>query len=138
VLAASTLVACAGEPPPSILLVTLDTLRRDHVGAYGSTMGLTRELDAFAANALVHDAAYTTMPTTGPAHASLFTGLLPSEHGSLQNGRHLSREHAKREAPRGPLARATSACRSEIPGEVRREGREARHPRSLLDLRRAA
>ena len=83
-LAALILTACNEAPrAPSVLLVTLDTLRRDHVGAYGSDAGLTPNLDALAAEGLVHDAAYTTMPTTGPAHLSLFTGLHPSEHGGL-------------------------------------------------------
>lgn len=79
-------LAGCGAPSPSILLVTLDTVRRDHVGAYGATSGLTPSLDALAAEGLVHDAAYTTMPTTAPAHLSLFTGLYPSEHGVRRNG----------------------------------------------------
>ena len=102
--AGSLLVACAAEPPPSILLVTLDTLRRDHVGVYASEGGapgdLTPQLDALAAEGLVHDAGYTTMPTTGPAHLSLLTGLHPSEHGSRRNGEPLLPEHAARDAAR--------------------------------------
>lgn len=97
-LALLALAAC-GEAPrgPNVLLVTLDTLRRDHVGAYGSDAGLTPSLDALAAEGLVHDAAYTTMPTTGPAHLSLFTGLHPSEHGGLSNGETLAPHVAERE-----------------------------------------
>jgi arylsulfatase A-like enzyme len=79
------LAACS-PPPPSILLVTLDTLRRDHVGVYADAGGFTPSLDALAAEGLVHEAAYTTMPTTGPAHLSIFTGLYPSEHGARRNG----------------------------------------------------
>jgi arylsulfatase A-like enzyme len=71
---------------PSIVLVTIDTLRADHVGAYGGPVRLTPHLDAFALGAIVHEAAFTTMPTTGPAHASLFTGLMPSDHGVRANG----------------------------------------------------
>ena len=92
------LAACTEVPPlPSVLLVTLDTLRRDHIGAYGSDAGLTPSLDALAAEGLVHDAAYTTMPTTGPAHLSLFTGLYPSEHGGRSNGEPLAPHVAGRE-----------------------------------------
>jgi len=77
---------------PDLVLVTLDTLRRDHVGAYGGRPGLTPHLDALAARGLLHEAAYTTMPTTGPAHLSLFSGLQPLEHGARRNGDPLPRE----------------------------------------------
>jgi arylsulfatase A-like enzyme len=80
-------LACQREAErPDLVVITLDTLRRDHVGAYGDARGLTPSLDALAAEGLVHDAAYTSMPTTGPAHVSLFTGRLPSQHGSRANG----------------------------------------------------
>ncbi len=95
-LACLVLLAC-GEPSPSVLLVTLDTLRRDHVSAYEGARTQTPHLDALAAEGLVHDAAYTTMPTTGPAHLSLFTGLHPSEHGSRRNGEILPEQFARRE-----------------------------------------
>jgi arylsulfatase A-like enzyme len=78
--------ACAQAPPPNLLVVTLDTLRRDHVGAYGASPSPTPQLDALAREGLVFERAYTTMPTTGPAHLSLFTGLRPSAHGGRANG----------------------------------------------------
>jgi arylsulfatase A-like enzyme len=90
--------ACeAGPEPPNILLVTIDTLRRDHVGAYGDTRALTPNLDALAADGLVHANAYTTMPTTGPAHLSIFTGHYPSELGTRRNGEQLPARFATRE-----------------------------------------
>ncbi len=85
-----------GEAPPSILLVTLDTLRRDHVGAHAGAPH-TPHLDALAREGLLHEAAYTTMPTTGPAHLSLFTGLLPSEHGGRRNAEALPEPLRRRE-----------------------------------------
>ena len=89
---------CSGPAAgPNILLVTIDTLRRDHVGAYGDGRGLTPNLDALAATGLVHERAYTTMPTTGPAHLSAFTGLYPSEHGARSNGEPLPPRFASRE-----------------------------------------
>lgn len=82
---------------PSIVLVTLDTVRCDHLGLYGDTRGLSPHLDALARQGLVYERAFTTMPTTGPAHLSLFTGLYPSEHGSRENGEPLDEIHAPRE-----------------------------------------
>jgi arylsulfatase A-like enzyme len=95
-LAAAALLAC-GEPPPSIVLATLDTVRCDHLGLYGGPAELSPHLDALGARGLVHDAAYTTMPTTGPAHLSIFTGLFPFEHGSLANAEPLGSKHRPRE-----------------------------------------
>jgi arylsulfatase A-like enzyme len=81
------LFACgSGSPGPSIVVVTLDTLRRDHVGAYGGERGLTPHFDALARDGMVFEVAYTTMPTTSPAHASLMTGLEPFRHGVRRNG----------------------------------------------------
>ncbi len=87
-------LGCRSDGRPDIVLVTFDTLRRDHVGAYGSGLGVTPNLDALAERSLVFDAAFTTMPTTGPAHASLFTGLLPYQHGVRHNAAHVSRDVA--------------------------------------------
>jgi len=94
--AALALLAC-GDPPPSIVLATLDTVRCDHLGLYAGQPGLSPHLDALGARGLVHEAAYTTMPTTGPAHLSIFTGLYPSEHGSLANAEPIDSEHRSRE-----------------------------------------
>jgi hypothetical protein len=99
VLAAAMLagLSACDAPQPDILVVTLDTLRRDHVGAYGDRRGLTPNLDRLAESGLVHDAAFTTMPTTGPAHLSLFTGLYPSALGTTRNTEALTDRHAARE-----------------------------------------
>lgn len=68
-----------------IVLVTVDTLRRDRLGAYGSTRGLTPALDRFAETAARFTAAVTQVPLTLPAHATLFTGLHPARHGVRTN-----------------------------------------------------
>jgi choline-sulfatase len=100
VLFAALAVAACGRPDgPNLLLVTLDTVRVDHVGAYGGPADATPHLDALARGGLVHDAAYTTMPTTGPAHLSLFTGRLPSEHGGVRNGMPLAATERPRSLP---------------------------------------
>jgi arylsulfatase A-like enzyme len=75
------------------VLVTIDTLRADHVGAYGGPVA-TPALDALAAEGALIEHAVTPTPTTGPAHASLFTGLHPWRHGVLENGVPLADETA--------------------------------------------
>ncbi|MSR61997.1 MAG: hypothetical protein EXS08_06090 [Planctomycetes bacterium] len=78
--------ACSPAAParPSVLLVTLDTLRADHVGAYGDR-ARTPNLDRFAGTATVFEHASAPMPMTRPSHFSLFTGRYPREHGVLSN-----------------------------------------------------
>ncbi len=79
-------VACERLPPPRVLLlVTVDTLRADHLGAYGSELRLTPHLDALADESLVFEAAYAAAPLTVPSIASLLTGRLPEELGIRSN-----------------------------------------------------
>lgn len=89
VLAALT-AGCGRErpagPPASVVLVTLDTLRADRVGAFGGRAGLTPNLDRLAASGARFDAAWSPAPLTLPAHASLMTGLWPPHHGLRDNG----------------------------------------------------
>lgn len=66
---------------PSVLLVTLDTTRRDHFGCYGDTRGLTPNLDALAAEGVRFASAYSTAASTPTAHASILSGLNPYQHG---------------------------------------------------------
>jgi len=72
----------AGRP---IILVTIDTLRADRLGAYGSAKGLTPALDRFAQGAARFTAAVTQVPLTLPAHATILTGLHPAKHGVRTN-----------------------------------------------------
>jgi arylsulfatase A-like enzyme len=83
---AGLVAGCSPSGPTSVVLVTLDTVRCDHLGIHGDTRGLSPNLDRLARTGLVHERSFTTMPTTGPAHLSLFTGLHPSEHGARANG----------------------------------------------------
>lgn len=64
----------------SFLLVTLDTVRADHFGCYGSTLGLTPALDALAAEGVRFERAYSSAAATPMAHASILTGLNPYQH----------------------------------------------------------
>jgi choline-sulfatase len=74
------------EPPVSVLLITIDTLRADRLGAYGDAAARTPVLDGIARAGAVFERAYTPVPITLPAHASLMTGLLPPGHGVRGNG----------------------------------------------------
>jgi len=68
----------------SVILISIDTLRADHVSCYGYDRATTPNIDALAADSVLFEQAITPAPWTLPAHASLFTGLLPSQHG-VQN-----------------------------------------------------
>ena len=87
--------ACRSRPagnaqPPvvtgrPIVLITVDTLRADRLGSYGSARGLTPALDRFAQAAARFTAAVTQAPITLPAHATILTGLHPPRHGVRTN-----------------------------------------------------
>ena len=64
-----------------IVLVSLDTTRKDALSPYGAARELTPNIERFASQATVYDNAYATAPWTLPSHASMFTGLYPSKHG---------------------------------------------------------
>ena len=76
----------------NILFVVLDTVRKDHLSVYGHDQPTSPTLEAFAGEARVYEQAVTSAPWTLPAHASLFTGLYPSEHGATQEDPYLERE----------------------------------------------
>ena len=71
---------------PSLVLLTLDTTRADHVGCYGAAGARTPALDALAARGTRYARAVTSVPLTLPAHCSLLTGLDPPAHGVHDNG----------------------------------------------------
>jgi arylsulfatase A-like enzyme/tetratricopeptide (TPR) repeat protein len=90
-IAAAALLAAAcgrGEVPgvpvadnASVLLVTVDTLRADRVGA-----GITPEIDALAASGVAFTGARANVPLTLPSHTTILTGTLPPSHGVRENG----------------------------------------------------
>jgi len=101
--AALTLVACPGGEPaavqsggparerisvpgrPNVVLLTLDTLRADHLQLYGYARNTAPRLEELARDAIVFDRALAPMATTLPTHTSIFTGVWPLEHGILAN-----------------------------------------------------
>jgi choline-sulfatase len=70
----------------NLVVITLDTTRADHVGAYGSTLVKTPALDALATEGVLFEQAMTVAPLTLPAHCSIMTGKFPPEHGARDNG----------------------------------------------------
>jgi arylsulfatase A-like enzyme len=76
--------------PRTVVLVTIDTLRADRVGAYGRSPSITPRIDALAAGGAVFEQAWAVAPITVTSHATMLTGLLPSQHGLRTNHpRHL-------------------------------------------------
>ena len=96
---AAAAASCSREPPaparsPSpaaanVVVITIDTLRADHVGAYGYTGARTPTLDRLARDGVRFDRAYATAPITLTSHASLMTGRDPPGHGARHNGMRL-------------------------------------------------
>jgi arylsulfatase A-like enzyme len=78
--------ASAPAPPsrPDVLLISIDTLRPDRLGAYGYEAARTPVIDALARRGVRFTDATTCFPRTTPAIASLFTGLWPQHHGSRE------------------------------------------------------
>jgi arylsulfatase A-like enzyme/Flp pilus assembly protein TadD len=84
--AASGQTAATGSTHHNVLLVTIDTLRADHVGCYGNAAAATPTLDALAARGVRFETAVAHVPLTGPSHASILTGHTPPVHGFRNNG----------------------------------------------------
>jgi choline-sulfatase len=93
---AIVLAACSPKPapPPSedaararnLVVITIDTMRPDHVGAYGYAPARTPVIDRLAREGTRFDRAYAAAPITLTSHATLFTGLYPPGHGARHNG----------------------------------------------------
>lgn len=78
---------------PDVLLVTIDTLRADRVGAYGDPLARTPNLDELAREGALFREAIAAAPLTLPSHASMLTGLYPAGHGLRDNGGFRLGEH---------------------------------------------
>jgi arylsulfatase A-like enzyme len=94
-LVAGSACGPAGPSPRSALLVTLDTTRADALSCYGARAHTTVALDALAREGVLYERAYSPVPITLPAHASLLTGLVPLRHGVRVNGEHALAEEAR-------------------------------------------
>ncbi|HYM75828.1 MAG TPA: sulfatase-like hydrolase/transferase [Candidatus Dormibacteraeota bacterium] len=87
--------AVAENPPalPDVYLVTIDTLRADHVHCYGYDRIQTPTLDGLAKDGVRFANAFTPSPITNTSHTSILTGLLPSAHGVTDFARPLGNDH---------------------------------------------
>ena len=72
-----------------ILLITLDTLRADHMSCYGYPRETTPFIDSIAAGGVRFTRAFAPMATTAPSHATMLTGLYPLQHTVVKNGNRL-------------------------------------------------
>jgi arylsulfatase A-like enzyme len=90
--------SCGDGPPPTrpdysgprgIVLVTVDTLRADHLSSYAPGRARTPRIDRLAREGTLFERAVVPMPLTRPSHFSMFTSLYPREHGVLNNAMHL-------------------------------------------------
>ena len=77
--------ACAQKslppPTPNVILITVDTLRADHLGAYDTQAGFTPSIDSLARDSIVFDNAAAQVPLTLASHASILTGTYPFHNG---------------------------------------------------------
>ena len=80
--------------PPNVFLVTIDTLRADHVHCYGYEKIQTPALDALASDGIRFSEAFTPSPITNTSHTTILTGLLPSSHGVTDFAVPLAPNHA--------------------------------------------
>ena len=77
--------AARARTPPNLLLITIDTLRADHVGAYGYSLAQTPTLDGLARRGVRFERVTSAVPLTGPSHSTILTGLYPPVHGVRDN-----------------------------------------------------
>ena len=76
--------AASGEQPP-VIIISIDTLRADHLPSYGYRGVATPAIDAFRADAVLFANAYSQCPLTLPSHVSMLTGLYPAQAGVRDN-----------------------------------------------------
>ncbi len=86
--AAAVLLPCvqaatvpARRPRPNVILITIDTVRADHIGCYGATDVKTPTLDGIARDGIVFERAISQVPLTWPSHAAILTGTYPFQNG---------------------------------------------------------
>lgn len=74
---------------PNVVLLVMDTTRADALSCYGSPRKTSPHIDQIAAEGTLYERAYANAPWTLPSHATMFTGLLPSQHGATGENMHL-------------------------------------------------
>jgi arylsulfatase A-like enzyme len=84
-------LGCGSGSPDRLVLISLDTVRRDHLPTYGYARLTAPRIDALSRRTVVFENAFAQQTNTNPSHASMFTGLYPHVHGSRFNGVRLAR-----------------------------------------------
>jgi hypothetical protein len=98
VLGTLLLLGCGSTPETALartrgyILISIDTLRADHLGCYGYDRDTSPYLDALAARGVLFERAFSQIPATLESHMSIFTGLYPTEHGVVSPVGTLSEE----------------------------------------------
>ncbi len=80
-MSAQTRVAPARRPAPNVILITIDTVRADHLGCYGYSNIKTPTLDGLAGDGIVFERAMAQVPLTWPSHTAILTGTYPFQNG---------------------------------------------------------
>jgi choline-sulfatase len=91
-LLATGLAGCGDPPPPNLIVYLVDTLRADHLGCYGYPRDVSPAIDAFSRDATLFEEAIAQSSWTRSSVASLFTGLVPPEHGANRRRQPLAEE----------------------------------------------
>lgn len=86
IIASVVATGCGSPKPLNVVLISIDTLRADHLGCYGYADGGTPNLDRFAARSLRFTRCYSPIPVTLPSHTSMLTGMIPPRHSVRDNG----------------------------------------------------
>lgn len=80
-----SVIDIGNDAPKNVILITLDTVRADHVHHLGYERETTPFLDEFAKKSVVFENAHSSLPLTTPSHTTMLTGLYASEHGVMRN-----------------------------------------------------
>src|SRR5256885_7875188 len=80
-ICASASAAPSAHPTLNVVVITIDTLRADHLGCYGYKQIKTPNIDGLAADGIRFERAFTAVPVTLPSHASMLTGTYPMLSG---------------------------------------------------------
>jgi arylsulfatase A-like enzyme len=76
--------------PKHVILISIDTLRADHLGCYNNSRNISPETDAFSNDCLLFENAFTHVPLTLPSHSTMLSGTLPLFHQVRDNEHHLN------------------------------------------------
>lgn len=77
---------CNNSQKPNIVIITFDTTRADHIGAYGKDNAMTFNVDELSKDGILYKNALSPIPITLPSHSSIMTGKVPFTHGVRDNG----------------------------------------------------